>query len=366
MIHQRRIHRIAVLWAHVTGYLQAALHALLADPTVRLLVIQNAGEINARFDILAHEHCEFISIAEQSSAAMHWLSSLQAFAPHLAIITGNLYPHYLHAARMLHEQGAMTVWANDRILRVPLRDAYQVALGRIRRRWRFYDAAFVPGYAATQYARSIGFPEARIFQGLYTCDTGLYQPTGLVRHNDVQNTAWPRVFLFLGQFIERKGVDVLIRAYQSYRERSDAPWELWCAGAGLLEHLFMGQAGVKMLGYLSPQACAEVMGQVGALVLPSRWDHWGVVIHEATCAGLPVITTQRCYAAIELVQTGYNGYVVDVGSIPGLTHALLSCSESGRAQAMGKNSLRLSYRFSPELFAWQVLENIPATVQSVS
>lgn len=356
------ITRVAVLWAHVTGYLQAALQALLADEAIRLLVIQNAGETNARFDVFSHERCEFIEIAEQSPEATNWMAWLQAFAPEIALITGNPYPHYLHAARLLHAQGAITVWANDRILRVPLRDAYQMALGRIGRRWRFYDAAFVPGYAATQYARAIGFPEARIFQGLYTCDTALYHPVGLARYSDVQNPTWPRVFLYLGQFIERKGVDVLIRAYQRYREVCDAPWELWCAGAGPLEHLFAAQEGVKRLGFLSPQACAEVMGQVGALVLPSRWDHWGVVIHEATCAGLPVITTNRCYVAVELVQTGYNGYVVDVGNEQDLMYALLSCSDLARAQEMGKNSLRLSYRFTPELFAWQVLENIPSIV----
>jgi glycosyltransferase involved in cell wall biosynthesis len=360
----KKITRVAVLWAHVTGYLQAALRALLADEAVRLLVIQNAREINARFNTFSHERCDFIGIAEQSPEATNWMDRLQAFAPEVAIITGNPYPRYLQAARILHEQGTITVWANDRILRVPMRDAYQMALGRIGRRWRFYDAAFVPGYAATQYARSIGFPEALISQGLYTCDTALYHPVGLARHSDVQNTAWPRVFLFLGQFIERKGVDILIRAYQRYREVCSTPCELWCAGAGPLEHLFTAQEGVKLLGFLSPQACAEVMGQVGALVLPSRWDHWGVVIHEATCAGLPVITTNRCYAAIELVQTGYNGYVVDVGNVPDLTHALLSCSEPARAQEMGKNSLRLSYRFTPELFAWQVLENIPPMVRA--
>ena len=254
---------------------------------------------------------------------------------------------------------------SDRILRVPLRDAYQMVLGRLGRRWRWYDAAFVPGYAATQYARSIGFPEARVFQGLYTCDTGLYRPVGLARHSNTQNTTWPRVFLYLGQFIERKGVDILIQAYRRYREISSDPWELWCAGAGPLEHLFVAQEGVKLLGFLSPQACAEVMGRAGVLVLPSRWDHWGVVIHEATCAGLPVITTNRCYAAVELVQTGYNGYVVDVGNVSELAHALKLCSDPGRARSMGENSLRLSYRFSPELFAWQVLEHIPSTVRAV-
>ena len=47
-------------------------------------------------------------------------------------------------------------------------------------------------------------------------------------------------------------------------------------------------------------------------VLPTREDIWGLVINEAMANGLPVVTTDRCIAGLELVEDGENGYIVPV------------------------------------------------------
>ncbi len=104
------------------------------------------------------------------------------------------------------------------------------------------------------------------------------------------------------------------------------------------------------------------MGRAGALVLPSRIDHWGVVIHEATCAGLPVIASRNCFATVDLVQDGINGFIFPSGRVPRLAHLLAECASHGRARAMGRESLRLSYRADPDLFAATVLDFIPAAL----
>ena len=364
MTSGRRISRVAVLWRHVTGYLKAALREMLADPDVRLFVVQNRRQSNATFAPLAHDRCRFIDLVSMDNDS--WLEDLRAFNPDLAIITGIRDKAYLKAAHLIRDQGGFTVWADDRVLRVPFRDLYQMLSGRLLGIWRDYEAAFVPGYAAAAYARSIGFPETRIFQGLYTCDTELFRPVGIQRHHHNQGDAdWPQVFLFLGQFIERKGIDTLLEAYRRYRARTTNPWELWCAGAGPLRSVLEGQVGVKLLGFLKPEACTDAMAHSGALVIPSRWDHWPLVVHESTCAGLPVIASRKCFSIIELVQDGYNGFTFPPGNVSYLTQVLLECANPRLAMDMGENSLRLSYRFDPRLFAWQVLENIPLTLDAL-
>ncbi len=364
MTIERRISHIAVLWRHITGYLKAALRQLLADPEVRLFAVQKRRQSNATFAPFVHDRCRFIDLVSMDSD--DWLDDLQDFAPDLAIITGLRDDAYLKAAHLVRAQGGFTVWADDRVLRVPFRDLYQTLLGRVLHVWRDYEAAFVPGYAAAAYARRIGFPEARIFQGLYSCDTKLFRSVGVQRHHpDRDNANWPQAFLFLGQFIERKGIDTLLQAYQRYRSIASKPWELWCAGAGPLRSVLEKQAGVKLLGFLKPEACADVMAQSGGLIIPSRWDHWPLVVHESTCAGLPVIASRKCFSIIELVQDGYNGYTFPPGDISYLTQVLVKCADPQRASDMGKNSLRLSYRFDPSLFAWQVLENIPLTLETL-
>ena len=50
-------------------------------------------------------------------------------------------------------------------------------------------------------------------------------------------------------------------------------------------------------------------------VLPTRSDVWGLVINEAMACGLPVITTDRCVAGMDLIKDGENGYVVHVDDV---------------------------------------------------
>ena len=70
------------------------------------------------------------------------------------------------------------------------------------------------------YTRKLGFPYWAIFDGLYACDTELFRPIGLGRHTETARSDWPRVFLFVGQYIHRKGFDILLEAYQTYPRKS--------------------------------------------------------------------------------------------------------------------------------------------------
>ncbi len=47
-------------------------------------------------------------------------------------------------------------------------------------------------------------------------------------------------------------------------------------------------------------------------VLPTRTDIWGLVINEAMAAGLPIVTTDRCVAGMEMIEDAVNGYIVPV------------------------------------------------------
>jgi glycosyltransferase involved in cell wall biosynthesis len=359
----RGVRCIAVLWENVTGYVQAALGGLLSDPEVTLFVVQRSEQANAPFRADFAGRATLIRLHDRPADDASWLNDLIAFAPEVALITGTPDPRYLEAARRIHQAGGITVWANDRMLRSWWRDAYQWYAGRIRHEWRNYGFAFVPGTAGAAYARYIGFPANRISQGLYTCDTGLFRPVGQARHQVGGSTEWPRVFLFLGQFIERKGIDLLIDAYHRYRECTLHPWELWCVGSGPLEKMIEGVPGVRRLPFHPSAECARLMGEVGALILPSRWDHWGVVIHEATCAGLPIIASRGCGAIYDLVVEERNGYTFPVGDVSALTHQMIRFGDQNRARQMGAQSLQLSWRFDPTIFARTVRELIPAMAQ---
>ena len=57
-------------------------------------------------------------------------------------------------------------------------------------------------------------------------------------------------------------------------------------------------------------------------VLPSRSETWGLVLNEAMLFQLPVIASSMVGAAEDLIETGKNGYVFDVGDVAHLTDGL--------------------------------------------
>ena len=57
-------------------------------------------------------------------------------------------------------------------------------------------------------------------------------------------------------------------------------------------------------------------------VFPTREDIWGLVINEAMACGLPVISSDMCVAANELVVSGENGFIYPVLDIEQLTKYL--------------------------------------------
>lgn len=354
--------RVAVLWEHLAGYVQASLRAVAAVDRTELLVVQRSREPHAAFARFLGESCEVIDLAEPDSCSLDLVARVRAFAPDVTLITANGDSRYGAVATANHEAGRITVWGSDVPPRSWWRDSYGMARGRLGA-LRPYDAAFVPGRAAHDYARRIGFAEPRIFEGLYACDTELFRPVGVARHAPGSPRTWPKVFLFAGQFIPRKGLDTLLEAYRRYRQHSADPWGLWCVGAGPLRSRLDGEAGVRALDFVPPPELAQLMAQAGVFVLPSHVDHWGVVIHEAACAGLPVIASRTAYASLDLVRDGWNGHTFQAGDAVGLERLLAMCAADQNARAMGERSLALSSRFDPAVFAHVLTEQIPRIME---
>lgn len=350
--------RVAVLWEHLAGYTQAALRAVIARRGTEVVVVQRSRECNATFARALDGAREVIDLSESGGDSVDLVDRIRDFDPEVTLVTNSADPRYQAVAQANRREGRVTVWGSDVPSRSWWRDSRAIVRGRLGA-LRSYDAAFVPGAAGSTYARRVGFSRGRIFQGLYTCDAELYRPVGIARHTSKATQAWPRVFLFVGQFIPRKGLDTLLAAYQKYRVSTTDPWALWCVGAGPLRDQLRGQRGVEVMDFAPPDECARLMSRSGALILPSRIDHWGVVIHEAACAGLPVIVSQTSYAAADLVEEGSSGYTFHAGDVEHLARLMTTCADEAHARALGAQSLALSYRFDPSIFAARLCDDIP-------
>jgi glycosyltransferase involved in cell wall biosynthesis len=122
------------------------------------------------------------------------------------------------------------------------------------------------------------------------------------------------VFLFSGSLINRKGIDLLARAFvRLLSEGYNA--ELQIIGEGELRRslektLEPVLSSVKLLGFVEWKDLPSYYRACDVLCVPSRYDGWGLVVPEGLASGLPVIATDRMGAALEFIQSGKNGWLI--------------------------------------------------------
>jgi glycosyltransferase involved in cell wall biosynthesis len=177
----------------------------------------------------------------------------------------------------------------------------------------------------------------------------------------------PEAFLYVGRLVPDKAIDVLAEGYRRYRRRVARPWPLLVAGTGPEAHHLHGVEGVRTLGFVQPADLPEVFARAGCLVLPSRFEPWGVVIHEAAAAGLPIVCTRVCGAATRLVLDGYNGVVMTPDSPDAVATGLqrIGAATDAERRAMGEGSAALAKQYSPERWASNLLRRLDELVADV-
>lgn len=137
-----------------------------------------------------------------------------------------------------------------------------------------------------------------------------------------------KVLLFSGQLIHRKGVHILLEAYREVQE-AYPDVALIMMGNGPLRSQLEGYVranglrNVIFAGFLSPEQFIEFYAIADVFVLPSLYDCFPIVICEAMCSGLPVVTTSQVGSAGNLVREGENGFVVRPGDSSRLAAAIL-------------------------------------------
>ena len=186
----------------------------------------------------------------------------------------------------------------------------------VRRFMRSADAWLAHGSRHARDVVELGADPAR---------TVIAPLTAVVPHGPAQRHRTPAAgqtrFLFVGRLIERKGLNVLLDAFHRLDEG-----ELWIVGDGPLrgavEEAATLSPRIRSLGHVDGEPLTDVYRQADVLVVPSLYEAWGLVVHEALAHGLPAITTDQVGAGDDLIDQGTNGYIVPVGSSEALADAM--------------------------------------------
>ena len=133
----------------------------------------------------------------------------------------------------------------------------------------------------------------------------------------------------VGRHIECKGFDVVLRAAKKIGESVDF---YIIGGEPSEENKQYKEAhnlsNIHFVDFLGKDDLREYYNAANLFVLMTRGDTWGLVINEAMANGLPIITTKRCVAGVELVENGKNGYIIDTDDTESLVNRILNLRDN--------------------------------------
>lgn len=231
---------------------------------------------------------------------------------------------------------------------------------------RLCSTGLVGGSAHAQYLEELGIPRQDIFFGYDVVDNDYFaaraeecrtQPG----ENRRQFNLPKKYFLASARFVEKKNLKRLIRAYAQYRESarpSGDPWALVLLGDGplrgelnrLISELGLDGA-VQLPGFKQYHELPVYYAFAGAFIHASTTEQWGLVVNEAMASGLPVLVSNRCGCAGNLVREGKNGYSFNPTRVEEMARLMSRIAGSNVSlPSMSQESSRIMKEWSPERF----------------
>ena len=143
---------------------------------------------------------------------------------------------------------------------------------------------------------------------------------------------------FIGRFDRQKGLDLLLRTFADPRLRHIT---LWLIGGSTLGHnvVIPDQANIRLIGWVPNARIDDYISCFDAVVVPSRWEGFGVIALEAMRNSKPVLAS-RTGGLAELVIDRVNGRLFNPGELTDLTRILLEISKPELAR-MGRTAAEI-------------------------
>jgi phosphatidylinositol alpha-mannosyltransferase len=229
-----------------------------------------------------------------------------------------------------------------------------IAMGGRRRMNRLHARIAVSEAAAWTAKRFYGGHYRIVPNGVFVPDRVL-PPTAADRSLVEQASDEPLRILFVGQAVERKGLPVLLRAFEALREQIPATLTLVGASAAEIAPMLLDDRGVRALGKVSEEQKNEELRRAEVLCAPSlRGESFGMVLTEAFAASTPVVASD-IPGYRDVARDGRDSLLVPPGDALALAEALRALAlDPGR-----RASMAAAAREHAERFSWaQVAEEI--------
>lgn len=221
--------------------------------------------------------------------------------------------------------------------------------------YKLLDGFLAIGTRNRSFYRAMGVPDAKLFNVPYAVDndriissSSLSSAERSAKRRDVGARDGVPLLVYASKLTRRKHPDDLLEAARTLR-RDGLDFDLLFVGTGEKEEGLRNAAASNFVGppplfagFLNQTELPAVLGACDVFILPAENEPWGLIINEAMCAGLAIVTAREVGAVPDLVHEGINGRLIDARDVMQLTEVLRDLvTHPDRMRAMGKESRRI-------------------------
>jgi glycosyltransferase involved in cell wall biosynthesis len=161
--------------------------------------------------------------------------------------------------------------------------------------------------------------------------------------------------LFIGRYDRQKGVDFLIDFFNKYSIKNVS---LFTAGEVVVsnnKNFNVMRNNITNLGKVEHSKIDNLISKMDAIIIPSRWEGFGLVAIEAMKNSKAVIVSDRG-ALPELVLEGYNGYVFKFGDFESLLKIIESLDKN-KLKLLGENGKKFfEKKYTSDIMNGKIIE----------
>jgi glycosyltransferase involved in cell wall biosynthesis len=293
---------VLIFYTRLPAYWMACLRSTRDRTKSQFLVVRQRPSAESPYEINSEEGIQLQTIEHFEDK--QFLLTVEQFDPQLIYVAGWTNQSYLGIAKKYKKKGISVVLGMDNHWQGTIKQYLAIGLSR----WfihPFFSHVWIPGSAQYPFARKLGFKAPRIKTGLYCADETLFSPDAL-RQVSVE-------IVFVGRLVAHKGINELLEVIDDLIATNSMDFRIHFIGNGPLSSKIPPHPCIKHTSFVEPEKLPQLLKEAKFLILPSNYEAWGLVVHEALLCGLPVISTYQCGAAIDFIEDGINGFLFQSG-----------------------------------------------------
>jgi len=189
---------------------------------------------------------------------------------------------------------------------------------------RCFDYFLYIGKRNKNFYKSYNIPNNKLFYAPYSADSNFYfkKNTKLKFFEKTINPQKKKIILFVGKLIERKNPKAFLDLALTFKNSDDLLFIL--VGDGNLMSYCKNYIednklqNIKLVGFKNRKEIRDIYKISYLLVMPSKYETWGLVVNEAMACKLPAIVSNSCGCCDDLIKNNFTGFVYKEGNFADL------------------------------------------------